>query len=164
MQGEFGRIFQVLKKYLKKKIRKLEQYPTKIVMIFSLKNLLFRTLASCRNPNAIYRLTMFNCAFNTFLLSLKSSVFPLWEKILASILTEEMSIFSLSVKILVFKVNWSQNMYGNLWHRAVFLSHEPVFTLQQPMQKRERQSRRVGMFLHFSILHVPSSWTKGWVH
>lgn len=45
-------------------------------------------------------------------------------KLLLTVLTAEMSFFSLSVKILVSRVGWSQNINGKRWGRALLSSQE----------------------------------------
>lgn len=69
-----------------------------------------------------------------------------------SILTEELPALSVSTKTLAFRVpadraKMLMESCGTKW----FSHHKLIFTLQQPLQKRERQSRRKGIFLNISI-------------
>lgn len=127
-------------------------------MILSLKNLLFWALASCRNPNAICRLIRFNCAFNTFLFWLKSSVFPPWEKILAS----NFDWRDVNFPTLSKNSSFQGEMEPKCWWKAMAQSSSLITWTSVHASAANAKVKKGGDICeHF---HKISSWTKGWIH
>lgn len=145
------------KKLRNKKIRPISFINTDFIL-FSLKSTLFRALESCRNPSAICRLIRYNCAFNTFLFWLKSSVFPPWEKILASNFDwKDVSCLTLSKN-----PSFQGETEPKCWWKAMAQSSFFITRTSIHVSAANTKAKKGGnISAHF---HSISSWSKGCVH